>query len=72
MVVIVNFLSVEVTMTATGDVFQCIECIFFSKSQELAATVYHVASHTHRVVLQAFLYLVIAGEVVGILCICSS
>ena len=51
MMVIVNFILVEVTVTITGYVFQRIECIFFSDSQELAATVYHVASHIHRVVL---------------------
>ena len=79
MMVIVNFISVEVTVTITGDVFQRVKCIFFSGSQELAATVYHVASHTHCVVLQAFsvsghrrqggghsLYLVILDEVVGL------
>ena len=79
MMVIINFISVEVTVIVIGDVFQRVECIFFSDSQELAATVYHVASHTHRVVLQAFfvsghhrrgggksLYLVILDEVVGL------
>ena len=79
MMVIINFISMEVTVTVIGDVFQRVECIFFSDSQELAATVYHVASHTHRVVLQAFfvsghhrrgggqsLYLVILDEVVGL------
>ena len=79
MMVIVNFLSVEVTMTVKSDVFQSVKCIFFFGSQELAATVNRVASHTHRMVLQAFsisghyrrggghsLYLVILDEVVGL------
>ena len=79
MMVIINFILVEFTVTVTGDVFQRAECIFFSNNQELAATVYHVASHTHRMVLQAFsvsghhrrggghsLYLVILDEVVGL------
>ena len=77
--VIINFLSVEVTVTVTGDVFQSVEGIFFFGSQELATTVYRVASHTHLMVLQAFsvsghcrqggahsLYLVILDEVVGL------
>ena len=77
--VIVNFLTVEVMVTVTGGAFQRVECTFFSGNQELATTVHRVASHTHRVVLQAFsvschrrrsggrsLYLVIVDEVVGL------
>ena len=79
MMVIVNFLTVEVMVTVTGGAFQRVECTFFSGNQELATTVHRVASHTHRVVLQAFfvsghhrrgggqsLYLVILDKVVGL------
>ena len=79
MMVIVNLLAVEVTVTVTSSAFQRVECTFFSGSQELVTTIHRVASHTHRVVLQAFsvschcrrsgghsLYLVIVDEVVGL------
>ena len=79
MMVIVNLHAVEVTVTVTSSAFQHVECTFFSGSQDLVTTIHRVASHTHRVVLQAFsvsghrrrggghsLYLVILDKVVGL------
>ena len=54
MMMIVNVLAVEVTVAVTGGAFQRVERTFLSGCQELAATVQRVASHTQRVVLQAF------------------
>ena len=72
MMVIVNLLAVEVTVTVTSSAFQRVECTFFSDSQNSRQPSIVWPPIPTAWFFKHFLYLVIVDEVVGILYIWSS